>query len=153
MNKEKEQQLNEALVLFSFAYKTFTEEPDLIIKKYGIQRIHHRILFFVARFPGLSVNELLKLLEISKQALHKPMHILINKGLIFSKESDYDRRIKEIFLTNEGERLEKEISNIQREHLLSIFSQFHNGDEKSWLEIMRQLSLKRLGYAAWNKKK
>jgi DNA-binding MarR family transcriptional regulator len=153
MDREKEQQMNEVLVLFYFAYKTFTEEPDQIIQNYGIQRVHHRILFFVSRFPGLSVNELLELLEISKQALHGPMRKLIEKNLMVSKEAEHDRRVKQLFLTDEGERLEKELSNRQREHLSSIFSQFDADHEKAWIEIMEKLSVKRSGYDAWNKKR
>ena len=81
MTQHKEEQMNEALALFYFAYKTFTEKPDEIIKEYGIQRVHHRILFFIARFPGISVNELLSLLEISKQALHSTSTSTCGKGL------------------------------------------------------------------------
>ena len=44
--------MNEALALFYFAYKTFTEKPDEIIKEYGIQRVHHRILFLSHVFQG-----------------------------------------------------------------------------------------------------
>ncbi|MCJ8013008.1 MarR family transcriptional regulator [Paenibacillus sp. KQZ6P-2] len=152
MDLEKEKRMNEVLALFYFAYKTFTEEPDLIIQKYGIQRVHHRILFFVSRFPGLSVNELLELLEISKQALHGPMRILIEKNLMFSKEAEHDRRVKRLFLTDEGEKLEKELSNRQREQLSSIFSQFDADYEKSWIQIMEKLSAKRSGYDVWNQK-
>ena len=32
MTQHKEEQMNEALALFYFAYKTFTEKPDEIIK-------------------------------------------------------------------------------------------------------------------------
>ena len=50
MTQHKEEQMNEALALFYFAYKTFTEKPDEIIKEYGIQRVHHRILFLSHAF-------------------------------------------------------------------------------------------------------
>ncbi len=33
MTQHKEEQMNEALALFYFAYKTFTEKPDEIIKR------------------------------------------------------------------------------------------------------------------------
>lgn len=121
MTQHKEEQMNQALALFYFAYKTFTEKPDEIIKEYGIQRVHHRILFFIARFPGLSINELLSLLEISKQALHGPLRQLLEKGLIESKEAEHDRRVKQLVLTTEGAELERKLSDVQREQMSSIF--------------------------------
>lgn len=105
MTQHKEEQMNEALALFYFAYKTFTEKPDEIIKEYGIQRVHHRILFFIARFPGLSVNELLSLLEISKQALHGPLRQLVEKGLIESNEATHDRRVKQLSFNRKRYRI------------------------------------------------
>nr|WP_238535138.1 MarR family winged helix-turn-helix transcriptional regulator [Fictibacillus macauensis] len=142
--------MNDVLALFYFAYKTFTEEPDLIIEKYGIQRVHHRILFFIARFPGLSVNKLLSLLEVSKQALHGPMKKLMEKNLIISTESERDRRVKQLFLTEEGEKLERELSSRQRKQLATIFKEAGSQHQEAWMEIMTKLSQPRSGYDAWN---
>jgi len=153
MDENKKQQMNDVLALFYFAYKTFTEEPDQIIQKYGIQRVHHRILFFIARFPGLSVNELLALLEVTKQALHGPMKKLVEKELMISEEAAHDRRVKQLFLTDEGRELEKELSNRQREQLSAIFSEAGAGHEQAWFDIMEKLSKTRSGYEAWNIKK
>lgn len=154
MNVENEKQLDKVLALFYFAYKTFTEEPDQILVKYGIQRMHHRIIFFVARFPGLSVNELLTLLEISKQALHGPLRKLIEKGLITSKTSKQDLRVKQLTLTKEGEWLEKELSRVQKNKMEEIFLELGEEYRSSWIKVMEQLSSSRLGYNLWyNKEK
>ncbi|MGA9175140.1 MAG: MarR family transcriptional regulator [Thermoactinomyces sp.] len=152
MDKNQEEQLNQVLVMFYFAYKTFTEKPDEIIKEYGIQRLHHRIMFFVARFPGLSVNELLSLLEISKQALNNPLRQLIKKGLITTKSSDQDRRIKQLILTKEGEKLEKKLSQVQRGQMNKVFTDLGEEYQNAWLEVMTKLSNDRPGYRAWSDK-
>ena len=54
-------------LLFYFAYKTFITTADEIIKDYGLNRQHHRFLFFIEKVPGISIKDLLKKLEISKQ--------------------------------------------------------------------------------------
>ncbi|MEH7459315.1 MarR family transcriptional regulator [Bacillus sp. JJ1127] len=149
MTQHKEEQMNQALALFYFAYKTFTAKPDEIIKEYGIQRVHHRILFFIARFPGLSINELLSLLEISKQALHGPLRQLLEKGLIESNEAEHDRRVKQLALTKEGAELEKKLSDVQREQMGSIFSKFGESCEENWHQVMNELANSRLGFDAW----
>uniref|UniRef100_UPI001F55C3F4 MarR family winged helix-turn-helix transcriptional regulator n=1 Tax=Pseudomonas aeruginosa TaxID=287 RepID=UPI001F55C3F4 len=54
---------------FFFAYQAFTTKPDEMLARRGLGRVHHRVLFFIARYPGLSVKELLALLGVTKQAL------------------------------------------------------------------------------------
>lgn len=153
MNIENEEKLDEILTLFYFAYKTFTEEPDQILAKYGIQRMHHRIIFFVARFPGLSINELLTLLEISKQALHAPLRNLIEKGLITSKASEQDLRVKQLTLTKEGKELEKELSRVQKNKMEGIFEEFGEEHRNSWIKVMEKLASSRIGRNLWCAKK
>ncbi|MBM7644466.1 DNA-binding MarR family transcriptional regulator [Scopulibacillus daqui] len=139
MDKKREEQLNEILALFYFAYRTFTKEPDRILEQHGIQRVHHRILFFVARNQGLSVNELLKTLEISKQALHTPMRQLIEMGYIKSEPAKYDRRVRELRLTEKGQKLESQLSNVQRSKMNEIFKEVGSKNEEVWKEIMKKI--------------
>lgn len=153
MNTHNEEQLDEILTLFYFAYKTFTEEPDQILAKYGIQRMHHRIIFFVARFPGLSINELLTLLEISKQALHAPLRSLIEKGLITSKASKQDLRVKQLTLTKEGKELERELSRVQKNKMEEIFGELGEEHRSSWIKVMEKLASSRVGRNLWCTKK
>ncbi|MGI2756933.1 MarR family winged helix-turn-helix transcriptional regulator [Bacillus cytotoxicus] len=153
MTDHKEELMNQALALFYFAYKTFTEKPDEIIKEYGIQRVHHRILFFIARFPELSINELLSLLEISKQALHGPIRQLLEKGLIESNEAEHDRRVKQLVLTQAGAELEKKLSDVQREQMGHIFTTFGEKCEENWHQVMNELAKNRLGFHTWSSKR
>ena len=50
---------SQAIQAFYFSYRAFTAKPDEILARRGLSRVHHRILFFVARQPQLSVKELL----------------------------------------------------------------------------------------------
>lgn len=70
------------LALFYFAYRAFSKTSDELVGKYGITKVHRRILFFVHRFPGLTIKELLIVLDISKQALNRPMQELTELGWI-----------------------------------------------------------------------
>ena len=49
----------DAMEAFFFGYQAFTSKPDEILARRGLSRVHHRILFFIAKYPGLSVKELL----------------------------------------------------------------------------------------------
>lgn len=139
MNEKREEQLNETLMLFYFAYRTFTKEPDRILEQHGIQRLHHRILFFVARKPKISVHELLATLEVTKQALHAPMRQLIEMGYITSEPATHDRRVRELCLTEKGENLEKQLSNVQRGKMNEIFETLGTESEESWKKVMKNI--------------
>lgn len=139
MDKEREEQLNETLRLFYFAYRTFTKEPDRILEQHGIQRLHHRILFFVARKPKISVYELLATLEVTKQALHAPMRQLIEMGYIASEPATHDRRVRELCLTEKGENLEMQLSNVQRGKMSEIFETLGPDSEESWKKVMEKI--------------
>lgn len=139
MNEKREEQLNETLMLFYFAYRTFTKEPDRILEQHGIHRLHHRILFFVARKPEISVHELLATLEVTKQALHAPMRQLIEMGYITSEPATHDRRVRELCLTEKGENLEKQLSNVQRGKMNEIFETLGTESEESWKKVMKKI--------------
>ncbi|HEY3595156.1 MAG TPA: helix-turn-helix domain-containing protein, partial [Polyangiaceae bacterium] len=69
----RKRELDLALALMYFAFRKMIEEPDRLLELRGLGRVHHRVLFFVTRRPGLSVGELLSILAVSKQSLHEPM--------------------------------------------------------------------------------
>lgn len=139
MDKNREEQLNEILMLFYFSYRTFTKEPDKILEEHGIHRLHHRILFFIARNPNLSVQELLATLEVTKQAIHAPMRQLIEMGYIMSEPATYDRRVRELHLTEKGQGLERQLSNVQRDKMNAIFKEVGLSDEAAWKEVMKKV--------------
>jgi len=66
IDSSREVELNAALELMHFAYRAFTAGPDRILEGRGLQRVHHRILYFVGRHPGISVNGLLAILAVSR---------------------------------------------------------------------------------------
>ena len=140
IDQKRNAELHQAIELMYFAYRAFTKEPDKLLAKRGLNRVHHRILYFVARNPGLSVNELLLTLEVSKQALNQPMRQLIEMGLVKSTKAAYDGRVKLLSLSDKGMRLEKRLSDTQIDLLRTVFSETDSLSEESWTRIMRLLA-------------
>lgn len=131
----REQQLSEALELFFFAYREFTAYPDALLARRGLQRLHHRILYFVGRNPGLAVSELLAILGVTKQALNAPLRRLTNDGLVASTPGT-DRRVRELRLTPAGAALEAELSGSQRARMDAIFAETGAPAEQAWRQVM-----------------
>lgn len=132
-------QLNRALELFHFAYRSFTAGPDRILDGRGLQRVHHRILYFVGRHPDLPVNGLLGILGVTKQALHAPLRQLLEMRLVDNQPDPLDRRVRRLRLTSEGARLETQLSGQQRKSLEAIFRRCGAGAEQSWREVMAEI--------------
>lgn len=132
--------LREAIELLYFSYRAFTAGPDQILARRGLNRIHHRILYFVNKAPGTSVNELLQVLQISKQALHMPLRQLVSMGLVTNKKSALDGRVRELTLTSEGRRLERRLTGTQQLQLQTVFDTAGGKAQKGWRQVMALLA-------------
>lgn len=91
--------------LFFFAYRDFTSDPDVLLADYGFGRAHHRVLHFVNRRPGLTVAELLDVLQITKQSLARVLKQLIDTGHVIQVQGPRDRRQRELYPTAKGRTL------------------------------------------------
>lgn len=140
MSSARNHSLQEAIELFHFAFRAFTARPDEILAERGLARVHHRILYFVARRPGQRVSELLVTLGVSKQALHGPLRQLVEAGLIGVVAAPDDRRGRCLSLTEQGRLLESKLSATQREILARVFRSQGADAEGGWRSIMATLA-------------
>src|SRR5258706_5534714 len=113
-DQSRESDLTLAIALMHFGFRKMIEEPDRLLARRGFGRVHHRVLFFVARRPGLSVGELLAILDVSKQSLHRPMQDLLRARMLDAVVDPANRRAKRLSLTTKGRAFESELSRIQR---------------------------------------
>ena len=103
-------------------------------------RSHHRILYFVGRNPGVSVNNLFGILGVSKQALNAPLRQLIELELIGVAVAGHDRRVKELSLTVEGALLEARLTGIQLDQLAAAFAAAGPEATRGWHAVMQEFS-------------
>ncbi len=139
IDPEREAELKTSVEMFYFAYRAFTARPDHILGQRGLGRVHHRILYFVGRNPDIVVNDLLRILAVSKQALNAPLRQLIEMKLVTMRSATHDRRYKQLSLTGEGTRLESQLTGTQVKHLAAVFAATGTGAEKAWQKVMRAL--------------
>jgi DNA-binding MarR family transcriptional regulator len=133
---KRKRELDLALALMYFAFRKMIEEPDRLLAARGLGRVHHRVLFFVARRPGLSVGDLLAILDVSKQSLHRPMQKLATAGFVASRPHPKNRRIKRLFLTREGLAFEDKLSGIQRGLFRRAFAARGNVSELGFRAVL-----------------
>ncbi len=131
--------LRQAIEQFFFAYRAFTAHPDRILGERGLGRVHHRILYFVGRNPGIAINALLDTLGVTKQALNAPLRRLTEMKLVSVRTAAHDRRCKELRLTAEGARLEARLTGTQMRHLSRVFAAAGKDAAAGWRAVMKRM--------------
>jgi len=117
----REDQLYEGMELLFFAYRDFTAECDTILNNYGFGRAHHRVIYFIARNPNISVAELLSILKITKQSLSRVLGQLIEDGYIKNQKCNTDKRRRLLRLTQKGDDLDNRLAGVHRKLLSEAY--------------------------------
>lgn len=99
--------------LFFFAYRDFVSDPDRILADYGFGRAHHRVLHFVERRPGLTIAELLDILQITKQSLNRVLKELVETGFVEQRTGVQDKRQRHLHTTPAGQELAQRLVQLQ----------------------------------------
>ncbi len=116
-----DEQLRQGIEAMFFAYRGFTEDPDRILQGMAYGRAHHRAIHFIARAPGTNVNNLLAILGVTKQSLNRVLRSLVEDNLVESRVGISDKRERHLYLTEEGEALERRLGDAQRARMRKAF--------------------------------
>lgn len=130
-----------AMEAFFFGYQAFTAKADEMLERRGLSRVHQRIVFFIARYPALSVKQLLELLGVSKQALNMPLRQLQEMHLVNSLACASDKRKRLLELTEEGQRFEQSLRREQVKLLQRAFAEAGEDAVNGWLAVNKALTL------------
>ncbi|NQD91403.1 MarR family transcriptional regulator [Pseudomonas sp. CrR25] len=128
-----------AMEAFFFGYQAFTAKADEMLARRGLSRVHHRILFFIAKYPDLSVKQLLGYLGVSKQALSTPLRQLLEMHLVSSVAATDDKRKRLLGFTAEGAKLERALRREQAKLLQRAFAEAGEAAVNGWLQVNQAL--------------
>lgn len=131
---------DDAIALLHFAFREVIFEPDRILAKRGLGRVHHRILYMCRRNPGLSVGESVRILEVTKQALHRPFADLVTAGLLAVERDPEDARTHRVRLTAKGRTLEARLSGVQRAAFRRALATVGPAGARAWARVMLELA-------------
>lgn len=136
-NSALQRQIMESYFL---GYQAFTAKPDEMLARRGLSRVHHRILFFIASYPNLSVKEMLGFLGVSKQALNLPLRQLIEMRLVESVTAEEDKRKRLLRFTSAGAKLEQALRREQIRLLQGAFADAGEAAVQGWLRVNQALA-------------
>jgi DNA-binding MarR family transcriptional regulator len=134
-------EIRQAIELLFFAYRDFVGDPDKVLADYespsaSLGRAHHRVIHFVGRNPGMTVAELLSILQITKQSLARVLRQLIDEGFIEQERGPEDARQRLLYLTAKGEAFETALSNPQRARFHRVFEKAGPEAAKSFRKLL-----------------
>lgn len=125
--------------LFFFAYRDFTSDPDQMLDELGFGRAHHRILHFINRRPGLTVAELLEVLQITKQSLARVLKQLIDTGHVMQVQGPRDRRQRELHLTAKGRALALSLAAPQSRRIAGALADLKPDDRATVEHFLKEM--------------
>ena len=128
--------LDAALELMYYGWRGMTLMADQYLATLGLSRPHHRILYVVARQPDISIGALTEVLGISKQALNRPLSLLLQRDLLTSRRSVEQHRSKLLRLTDAGKRIEQRASDHERKVLRAAFDRVGPSGAAAWTAVM-----------------
>ncbi len=118
----KDEELRQGIEMLFYAYRDFIAEPDTILRRSGFGRAHHRVIYFVGRYPDTTVSALLDILQITKQSLSRVLGQLIREGYINQDKGLKDRRQRLLSLTKKGREMEHQLTADQRARFARAYS-------------------------------
>ena len=132
----KDEQIKDCIQLLLYASRETFSDPKEILKKNSLGAAHYRTLHLIERNQGISVNELLLKLKITKQSLNRVLRDLKKSKIIKQIRDQNDSRKKLLYLDRVGEKFYKEVFESQKKR---IFNALKNSDSESVLKFKEVL--------------
>ena len=130
-----EKEIRKIIELMFFSYRDFTSGPDRVLEKIKFGRAHHRVIYFVGKKNGLTIKELLSILQITKQSLSRVLNQLVKEKFIILSTGE-DKRTKKLTLSKKGQELEIKLSNIQITNIYNVIKNFVEIDLNGFKKVL-----------------
>ena len=120
-------------------YRESFGDPKKILKKYQLGTAHHKSLHLISFYEGITISQLLKKLNVTKQSLNRVLNDLKKLEFLEFKKGNKDTRVRHIYLSPKGNKIYNEIFFSQKKR---IYKAFLNSSAKEVLNF--DMVLKRI---------
>ena len=135
----RDEELRQGIEMLFYAYRDFIAEPDAILRRSGFGRAHHRVIYFVGRYPDTNVSALLEILQITKQSLNRVLGQLVREDYIEQIKGQQDRRQRLLRLTVKGRDMERQLTVDQRARFARAYRDAGVGAVVGFRKVMLEL--------------
>tara|TARA_B100001540_G_scaffold270729_1_gene254091 strand:- start:2899 stop:3336 length:438 start_codon:yes stop_codon:yes gene_type:complete len=113
----KDEQLKDLIEKLFISYREIFADSKKVLNKYSIGLAHNKVIHLLSMYEGISISELLKRLNVTKQSLNRVLKDLIKLEAIDFKKDKQDTRVKHVFLNEKGKEIFNEIFTIQKQRI------------------------------------
>ena len=100
---------------------------------------HHRTLHLIERNEGISVNELLLKLKITKQSLNRVLKDLKRLKIIKQIKDENDTRRKLLYLDQNGKKFYKEVFESQKKRIFNALKESDSDSVIRFKEVLKKI--------------
>lgn len=127
---------------------TLSEDADARLEARGMGRVHQRILYLAHFAPGITVSELLSVLNVRHQNIQSILSELTKEGYILPRQSRSDRRIRCLHTSRKGDKLLEFVCADQFKRVGRAYDRVNSRDVKGYFKVMAaMLGPERRGWA------
>ena len=117
----KDEQLKGFIEKIFITYRESFSDPKKILKKYQLGTAHHKSLHIISFYDGITISQLLKKLNVTKQSLNRVLNDLKRLDFLEFKKDSKDTRVRHIFLNSKGNKIYDEIFFSQKKRIYKAF--------------------------------
>lgn len=125
---------------FGILYRTFLYYVSEEVSEKEITFSDSIFLVNVGKNEGISQNDLSKSLAIDKAAVARSIKSMEKKGYLRIQKSDYDKRMKKLYLTDTGTELFQFVSNLNTKWLDQILIDFTDAEIHQFNSVINRIS-------------
>ena len=133
---ELKRRIHKGIVLHFMVQLSLVDDAAARLAARSMGRVHHRIIYFAHFTPGITIGELLAVLGVKHQSIQAALRQLIEGGYIFSRSSQHDGRVKQLYCSRKGDKLVETLSNGQRERVRRGYESVTAQDVEGYFKVM-----------------
>ena len=117
----KDEQLKGFIEKIFVTYRESFSDPKKILRKYQLGTAHHKSLHLISFYDGITISQLLRKLNVTKQSLNRVLNDLKRLDFLEFKKGSKDTRIRHIYLSSKGNKIYNEIFFSQKKRIYKAF--------------------------------
>ena len=133
----KDDQLKEFIEKIFISYRETFSDAKKVLDNYSIGVAHHKVIHLLSLYDGITINELLKKLKVTKQSLNRVLKDLNKLNAIVFKKDEIDTRLKHVYLSEKGQKIFNEIFFEQKKR---IYNALKSSDSDSVIKFKNVLN-------------
>ena len=108
----------------------------------GINSCQHIYIFQVCKHPGISQDQLSKLICVNKSNVTRQLSVLEQNGFVTRQPDSKDRRVLQVFPTEKALQLFPQVQSVMRDWNQLLLEDFTDEEQKTLLSMLERITEK-----------